>query len=456
VYTEPTFTAATAATLQTAGFMGTVTTNVYAQPLYVENGPGGVPVFLVATEQNHLTAFEGTTGAVVWDVGPSILGQPVTSGLPCGNINPLGITGTPFVDTSSGQGVIYFDAMTTPDSNVTFHHKVYAVALSTGTVLSGWPVDVSASVSGFSSGIQHQRGALQLLDGTVFVPYGGLNGDCGNYSGWVVGISTSNPASVISWHTAARGGGIWSTAALPTDGTSLFPVTGNTFSATTWSGGEAVIRLSPGLAFSDAGADYYAPSNWQLLDNSDLDLAGSNDVIFDMPGAAYPHLVAQAGKDGNLYLLNRDNLGGVGAELTKASVSTGALIGSPAVYTTTSGTYVAMRSSSGGVSCPGAAPGNLIVAKVTAGSPPALSVAWCSGQIGLGSPMVTTTDGTSNAIVWAANTALYGFDGQTGAVIVGGTSTTMSTAIQSYNAPISAHGRIAVGVNGALYVFAPP
>src|SRR5581483_4819556 len=67
VYTEPTFSKATAATMHTTTFMGTVTTEVYAQPLYVENGPGGVPVIVLATEENHVTVFNASTGAVVWD-----------------------------------------------------------------------------------------------------------------------------------------------------------------------------------------------------------------------------------------------------------------------------------------------------------------------------------------------------------------------------------------------------
>jgi hypothetical protein len=73
--------------------------------------------------------------------------------------------------------------------------------------------------------------------------------------------------------------------------------------------------------------------------------------------------------------------------------------------------------------------------------------------------MVTTTDGSANAVVWAANNALWGFDGDTGALVAGGTTgttnTSMSTSIQGFNTPIAAHGKIVAGVDGALYVFTP-
>ncbi len=468
VYIEPTFSSTAVATMHKTTFMGTATTLVYAQPLYVENGPGG-PVFIVVTEQNNVTALNASTGAAVWTTGPMTLGQPVTGGLPCGNIpSPstqlLGITGTPFIDFSSGQGVIYFDAMTTPDNNTTAKHLVYALKLSDGTVLPNWPVDMNAKVTSFTSRTQNQRGALQLVNGVLYVPYGGLWGDCGTYYGWVVGIPLATPQSPVAWHTTAQRGGIWASGSLPTDGTSIFPVTGNTTGVTftNWGGGEAVIRLGAGPTFSGATKDYYAPTNWPSLDGTDGDLGGGNDVLFDMPGTAKPHLIAQGGKDGYLYVLDRDNLGGIGpaggpgTELLKLHVSTGEINGAPAVYTTSMGTYVAFHTSGAGIGCPNTGgTGNVVVAKIVAGSSITASVAWCSSKGSLGSPMVTTTDGTANAVVWAANSSLWGFDGNTGALVAGGTNTGMGTAIESFNTPIAAHGKLAVGVNGALYVFTP-
>lgn len=232
-------------------------------------------------------------------------------------------------------------------------------------------------------------------------------------------------------------------------------MTGNTSGATSWGGGEAVIRLAAGPTFSGNTADYYAPSNWLTLDNTDLDLGGAGEVLVDMPGAQYPHLVVAGGKDGNLYILNRDNLGGIGGELLKTQVTTAQVKGAPAAYTTAQGTYVALHIESGtGSNCPGNPGGNLVVLKITQ-SPVAATTVWCSTQTDLGSPIVTTTDGTSNPIVWNADDKLYGWNGDTGAVIVSGTNTAMSTAVQKWNTPIDAKGRIVVGVNGQLYVFTP-
>src|SRR5262249_32646178 len=149
-------------------------------------------------------------------------------------------------------------------------------------------------------------------------------------------------------------GGIWGPGALPTDGTSVFPVTGNTVGTNgKWGGGEAVIRLTAGPTFSGNPADYYAPSNWEGLDNTDLDPGGASEVLLDMPGAQYPHLVAAGGKDGNLYILNRDNLGGIGGELLKTNVAGREVKGVPAAYTTAQGTYIALHIEGGsGSHCP--------------------------------------------------------------------------------------------------------
>jgi hypothetical protein len=318
---------------------------------------------------------------------------------------------------------------------------------------------MNAKVTGFTSRTQNERGALQFLNGTLYVPYGGLYGDCGTYYGWVVGIPTSNPQSPTSWHTTGAKGGIWASGSLPTDGTSLFPVTGNTSGATAWAEGEAVLRLAAGPTFSNVASNYFAPTSWPTMDATDKDLGGANAVLFDMPGAAHPHLVAQGGKDGNLYILDRDALGGIGGQLVSKGVSTGEINGAPAVYTTSMGTYVALHTSGGGVGCPNGGTGNVVVAKVAAGPPVAVTVAWCTTKSGLGSPMVTTTDGSANAVVWAANNALWGFDGDTGALLAGGTTgatnTSMSASIQGFNTTISANGKIVAGVNGALYVFTP-
>jgi len=395
---------------------------------------------------------------MIWDTGPTVIGQSAGQHLPGGQIETThtGITGTPFIDITSR--TIFFDAMVTPDNNATYHHTVFAMNLDTGAVKSNWPIDVSATVTNFNSGGQNQRGALQFLDGILYVPYGGYDGDQSTYFGSVVGFPVSNPTHPTWWHTTASKGGIWGPGALPTDGTYIYPVTGNTVTSGpdyTWGGGEAVIRLSAGPVFSGNKADYFAPGNWLDLDNGDTDLGGASELLVDMPGAQYPHLVVAGGKDGNLYILNRDNLGGIGGQLLTTLVSPNQVKGAPASYTTALGTYVALHIEGGtGQHCPNGQQGNMVVMKITQ-SPLAATTAWCSSQHGLASPMVTTTDGKANPIVWNASNVLYGWDGDTGALIVDGTNTGMSSSVQGWNTPIVANGKIAVGVNGQLYVFTP-
>lgn len=460
VYIDPAMTKTAAAGVHAlAGFMGTTSAGSYAQPLYVKNGPGGNEAIIIATESNHVTALNAATGTVLWDApsttGTATIGTPVTGGLPCGNIPTLGITGTPYIDP--GAGVIYFDAMTTPDGNTTTKHKIFALKLADGSLVSGWPVDVDSTVTGFNSNIQNQRGALQLVNGVLYVPYGGLDDDCDAYYGWVIGFPVATPQTPTAWHTMATKGGIWGTGALPTDGTSIFPVTGNTPGAATWGGGEAVIRLTAGPVFSGNTTDYYAPTDWKTnLDAHDLDLGGASEVVVDIPGAPKPHLIVAGGKDGKIYVLDRDNLGGIGGELVATAVATGQIKGAPAVYTTSMGTYAAFNvQGGGGVNCPGGTTGNLVAVKITPGATYAATVAWCSNEGNLGSPMVTTTDGSSNAIVWDASNKLYGYDGDTGTEIVLGTTTALTANMQYFNTPIDANGRIVVGVNGQVFVFTP-
>src|SRR5436309_881699 len=98
-YIDAAFTQAAAVGLRRdLGFNGTISGNVYAQPLYVENGPSRTAMVIVVTESNNVYALDGSTGGIIWQRN---VGTPITSGLPCGNINPLGITGTPIVDLAS-------------------------------------------------------------------------------------------------------------------------------------------------------------------------------------------------------------------------------------------------------------------------------------------------------------------------------------------------------------------
>ena len=154
---------------------------------------------------------------------------------------------------------VYLDAAVETSSGA--RHLVFALSLNDGSSLPGWPVDVMDAVGKqnqtFVARDQNQRGALATLAGTLYVPFGGHYGDCGQYHGFVVGIPLSDPRTIRFWATRARGGGIWAPGGISTDGKSLFVATGNTFGARTWSDGEAVIRLAPDLRRSDEKRDFF-------------------------------------------------------------------------------------------------------------------------------------------------------------------------------------------------------
>src|SRR5262249_1737107 len=149
------------------------------------------------------------------------------------------------------------------------------------------------------------------------------------------------------WQTRAQGGGIWAQGGIAGDGQSLFITTGNTFNAVNWSDGEAIIRLLPGLAHSKKTKDYFAPSNWKSLDNSDADLGGTEALPLDIAvvGQKPAKRVIALGKDGNAYLVDRQNLGGVGGQIALLQVANGGIRTAPAVYQTDSATMLAFTNS---------------------------------------------------------------------------------------------------------------
>ncbi|PYL75677.1 MAG: hypothetical protein DMF26_07850 [Verrucomicrobia bacterium] len=445
VYIDPVFTPDAVANLtRDLNFDGTISGNVYAQPLYIEGGPNG-PMIIAVTESNNVYALDATTGTVIWqrsDIGPSV----PSSSLPCSNINPVGITGTPVVELASRR--LFFDALI---NGATIKHFIYSLDVDTGETNLGWPVDVNATANyngmTFESRIQEERGALALVDGIVYVSYSGYSGDCETYHGWVVGVDINSPTNVLAWATIAVGGGIWGHGGVASDGTNMFVVTGNTFNTGgNWMGGEAIIRLQAGPVFSD----FWAPTNWINLDEGDIDLGGVSATVIDVPGATPSQLVLALGKDSNAYLVDRNNLGGVTSPVAQAGVS-GINRGTSAVtYHTSQGTYFAFHNEA-----------NAIRAyKITPTNPPTITFAWSMSQTGRGSPWVTT-NGATNFIVWVAGVAgdqrLHAYDGDTGAVIyAGGGANELMTGTRQWNTGIAARGRIYFAADNKVYAFKLP
>jgi hypothetical protein len=448
LYIDPAFTPANAANLRRdLNFNGTISGNVYAQPLYIEGGPNGAMVIAV-TESNNVYALNATTGAVIWQRN---LGPAVTSGLPCGNISPLGITGTPVVDLASRS--LFVDAMI---NGATKKHFVYSLNVDTGATKPGWPVDLNATANHngtpFTSLVQNERGGLAIVNGILYVAFSGHAGDCGTYHGWVIGIPINNPSNVMAWATDAIGGGIWGHGGVASDGTNLFVVTGNTFATGgTWMGGEAIIRLQAGPVWSGQSTDYWAPTNWFDLDGHDRDLGGVSATLVNVPGATPSQLVLALGKDGKAYLVNRNNLGGVTAPVASVNLPTAVRGQSVATYHTSQGTYFAFHTENGAVAA----------YKVTPTSPPAIVPAWSMSQSGLGSVFVTSTDGTNNVIVWVAggggDQRLHGYNGDTGNVIyAGGGANEIMSGTRKWNTGIVARGRIYYPADNKIYAFTLP
>jgi hypothetical protein len=345
----------------------------YAQPLYVANlMVGGAPhnVAFVATEHDSLYAFDvvndpaATTGVritTLWQrsfinpaAGITSVPQP---DIGSGDIVPeIGITGAPAIDPATN--VLYLVAKTKEvraDGNH-YVQKLYALDITSPTgadktapytigdskgdgfnnqttaiVVAGAGADTSGGANpmiAFNAFRENQRPSLQLLNGRVYVGWAS-HGDIGPYHGWVVGFNetTLQPEKWFNTTPNARASGIWqSEGAISTDGTYLYFAVGNAFNGPNpgfdpahGNYSEAVMKLDPRPAGTAlAVADYFVPFNWQALDNADADL-GSGGVMLlpdsvggNGTGTQHTHLMVETGKDGHIYLLDRDNMGGLG------------------------------------------------------------------------------------------------------------------------------------------------
>jgi PQQ-like domain len=475
-YVDSTVTQSAASSLTLAtGFNATYDGQMYAQPLYVDGFRPGQDAVFVTTASNVVAAFDAVTGATLWTKS---LGAPVSpSVLPCKqpSADLYGVLSTPVID--EGSRTIFLETfVSTGDDGAIQQHLVWGLSIDDGSVRPGWPVDIATKVDGFTAIVQHQRGSILLFNGTVYLPFSGIEYDCITptpYHGRVVGISISDPSQVTEWHTTAIRGGIW--GAVSTDGTNIFFATGNTYqlnepaeAGTPWAGGEAVIRLTPNLTFAGDTTSYFAPSTWLTMDVGDNDLGSSSLMLVDLPGSTPSTLAVAGGKAGVIHLVDRNNLGGIGTGTGQqgeglfsqylAETHYG-FKGNPAAYTTTEGQYLVFRADAPVMGCPSGMSGDLIALKLVVGAPPTYDVAWCADAPGLGSPMVTTTDGENQPVVWVTtaqgSNTLLGFDGDTGAPLFTGGGVTMSYILR-WTSPIVAKGRFFVGATGQLFAFDAP
>jgi hypothetical protein len=302
---------------------------------------------------------------------------------------------------------------------------------------------------------QNQRSALSLVGGNLYVAYGGHIGDCGNYRGWVVGINAANPAMLGGWATRGVGEGIWAAGGMASDGDGVFVMTGNsTTGAATHMDSEEVARITGLGTLNRTDANVYYPATWRAMDSADADLGATNPIVIRVPGATPASYVVAISKDGHMFLLDPANLGGMNGHVAdfRVAASGMSIHTVPAAYTTAQGLHLTFAIDSGAM-CPVGMPSGKVVMSVLipSGAPPAPRITWCAALTGaeVTAPIATTTDGSSDAIVWymSAN-KLIGVDGDTGAVLV--TSADTCTGIRRWTSPIAVKGRLVAGGDGHL------
>ncbi|MFE9425129.1 choice-of-anchor D domain-containing protein [Kitasatospora sp. NPDC006697] len=300
---------------------------VYAAPVVIGN------TVVVATETNHVYGVNATTGAVQWTDAygaPWPASGPTTPGntWSCGDLAPyIGITSTPVYDPASG-----YVFLTSKEDGGQYHQaptwKMHAIDPATGAEKPGFPVQIGGSPSNDPSVVfnpveEGQRPGLLLMGGVVYAGFGSVC-DHGAWRGYVAGVSTAGAQTAL-WAdetgTANHGGGIWAGGGglvgdaqghiifSTGNGVSPPPGPGHTPPSTM---SESIISLGVQADGSLKATDFFSPSDASVLDTNDRDL-GSGGVLAIPDGygnSAVPHLAVEEGKDGRVFLLDRDNLGG--------------------------------------------------------------------------------------------------------------------------------------------------
>jgi hypothetical protein len=328
-------------------FTCTVDGAVYTQPLWVANlsiGGSRHNVVLVATQHDSLYAFDAdmspclqlwqvslidtTHGATSGEVSVAATTTYWLVGLGQGDTAPeVGVTGTPVIDPANG--IVYVVSMSTNAAGTSIYQRLHAIDIKTGSEKPGSPVLITGNYPGTGSGgtsvafnakQERQRAGLALVNGQVYIAWGSFE-DAGPWYGWIMGYSYNGSAlvqsSVLNVAPNLRGAGIWMSGGAPAaDSTGkIYVSTGNGGTDANASSGptndyaSCVLKLSGGLTVSD----WFMPSAYATLNSNDLDLgAGGATVVVNPPTGPNPHLVITGGKDGTLYVLNGDHLGGVG------------------------------------------------------------------------------------------------------------------------------------------------
>ncbi|HEX4320961.1 MAG TPA: hypothetical protein VHZ52_08665 [Acidobacteriaceae bacterium] len=333
---------------------------VDAEPLFLANVTAGGTkrnILYVATEHDSVYAFDADTGSQIWKT--SIIGSNETTSDDhgCGQITPeIGITSTPVIDRNQGPNGTIFAVGMTKNTSGNYHQRLHALDLTTGAEISGSPTEIAATYPGagdntsngnvvFDPSKYAERSALLLLNGVLYTAWTS-HCDARPYTGWVIAYSESTlkQTQVLNLTPNGSEGSIWMTGdglAADSSGYLYFLDANGTFDTSFDANGfpskgdfgNAILKLSTSGKL--AVADYFETYNTNMESADDIDLGSGGEILLpDMTDATgtVRHLLAGAGKDANIYLADRDNMGkfkaGVSSDNYIYQIVTGALSGS--------------------------------------------------------------------------------------------------------------------------------
>lgn len=298
---------------------------VYAQPLYVRDvavvGQGTRNVVYIATENDTIFAIDADTGAELFhsNLGPAVPKDQ----LPCRDMGPqIGITGTPVIDP--GTHSLYVAAKTFSSGGTSFY--LHAIDLASGKEKDGSPVLITATLPGTGTGARHgtvtfdpapqlQRPGLVLTNGQVIIAFGSMC-DRGAFHGWVFAYNASSLKRTGVFLTTPNGshGGIWQAGGTPVVDPqgNLYVITGDgEFDA--YDGGpdygDTFLKLRFAANDRIAPTDYFTPFDQKEMDVENVDLGASGPMILPDQLGQHSHLLFGVGKNGSIYLINRDDMG---------------------------------------------------------------------------------------------------------------------------------------------------
>jgi PQQ-like domain len=468
---------------------------VDAQPLYLSRlsiGGTAHDVVYVATEHASVYAIDADSGATLWQVSLLATGETPSDTHGCGQVTPeIGITSTPVIDRTAGaNGTLYVVAMSI-DKSSSYHQRLHALDVTTGAELFGGPTEITATsgTASFAPGQYEERAALLLSGGLVYTSWTS-HCDIAPYGGWVIAFKQSdlsraaliNVAPGSNPNTTAgpsgqdndysrNGPAIWMSGDGPAADAAgnVYFLTGNGRFETTMDAngfpnggdfGNSFVKLSS-TGGNLAVADYFATFDEVLLSSQDKDLGSGGEMLLpDVTDSTntVKHLVVGAGKDGKIYLVDRDNMGKFNStENNIWQEVDGALGGdvrsSPAYFN--------------GNLYYGANGASLRAFSVTGAKVSMTATSKSAGTFGYpGTSPAVSANGTSNAIVWAHENAASG-----AAVLHAYDATNLATELYNstqatgsrdqfgsgnkFITPTVAGGKVFVGTTNSVAIFGP-